>query len=145
MSRKKQASTRVDSEQSLPHAVSVSAGGVRVISVRFETTELLELERHAEGVSVDGAIVKLRPTLRSSERSSWDGAAQAARLRELGARAVLLAPVVVPDEGKLTEVATAETPEAAVAAWFDALTGADPADRDAARETALDYLASEKR
>lgn len=125
---------------------SARTGGVRVTSVAVPTTRLLELasDDAAERADVRGAIVKLRPTIRASARASWDGGALAAALRERGAIAVLLAPTVVPDEGRLTEVARAESPVAAIDAWFDALPGVDAEDRDAARMTARVYLSEDR-
>lgn len=131
------------------------ANNVVVRRVSHPTTRMIEVDSVADVLTpsgtavarvlpdVEGAFVKLRPVLRASERASWDGGAMASRLREHGARGVVLAPVVVPDEGRLSEVARADSPTAAVEAWFASMPGVDPEDRDAARETALRYLAED--
>lgn len=136
----------VDYTQPRPERVSsTSHRGVRVTTVSFPTTQLLEISDASDVKELLGSpIVKLRPTLRASERASWDGAGAADELRRKGARAVLLSPVVVPDEGKLSEVARADSPEAAIDAWFAALPGTDPADVEAARQTAREYLEQER-
>lgn len=88
-----------------------------------------------------GAYVKVMPTLRSSERSHFDAASVSAKLRELGATAVVIAPVIVPDGvAQRPEAPAEQRPRSAqqwLEQWFDNLTGAAPSLADAAETEAL--------
>jgi hypothetical protein len=115
--------------------------------VSVATTRLLQLdtvpEQPPEGVK--GAIVKVSPTLRASERDTFDGSKLAAELRQAGAIAVQLAPVTIPDtvsqESRRT-VAAAPSPEEAVHAFFQEMRGVPEEDRAAGELLALELVQS---
>ena len=58
---------------------------------------VLGLEDEVTDEMVKGRFVKLAPRLRPSQRSQWDGAAEARRLRKAGALGVTIAPVLIPE------------------------------------------------
>jgi hypothetical protein len=110
--------------------------------VRHDTWPLIQLtlveSADVAAQVVQGAIVKVTVELRPSEREGFDAAELRARLRNLGARAVVVAVTVLPEAPKKVDaVARAERPEQSVNAWFDALPPTvEEADREAARELA---------
>lgn len=119
----------------------------RLRRVEVPTRPLIVIETLDDLVSpdhVDGAIVKVAPHLRSSERATFDGAAIAAKLRELGAAGVLLAPIVVPDvKPELSvAIAKAESPRAALRTWF-AEQPLDDDERKACTDLAESFLDAE--
>lgn len=130
-----------------PTATSVHPGGLARASVSFvsvPTTPLLQLEvavPSSEGVR--GAIVKVAPTLRASERDGFHGAQVAARLREAGARAVQLAPVIIPEVGAPRaqgQAARATFPAEVVRSYFEELRGVSEEDRQAGMELAVQLV-----
>lgn len=119
----------------------------------LDTTRLVQIDLndtdaydgHVVG-RIKGAFVKVTAELRPSEREAFDGQALKDKLRELGARAVLLAVVPVaeaPDKEAKADVVTALRPEDAIAAWFDGLNNVPEEDREAAKTRALEILAAE--
>lgn len=92
----------------------------RLRFVELPTAPLIKLERD-DGRSVEGAFVKLAPRLRRSERAAFDAVAATKALLERGAVAVVIAPVLLPDE--VARVETDMTPRRVdarteVRAWF---------------------------
>ena len=114
----------------------------------MDTTRLVQLHEYGEGAApeVEGAIVKVTPTLRASQRETFDKKAVEEELLESGARAVLVLPKVVPDEltdkGR-SEVVEATRPEDAIRAWFTETKGVPAEDREGAQEMALELLAKD--
>lgn len=122
---------------------AVHLGGLCRATIRFvgvPTTPLVQLEEVAPaGEGVQGAIVKVAPTLRASEREGFHGAEVAARLRGAGARAVQLAPVIIPEVAvpRSPGRATLSAPADLVRAHFEELRGVPEGDRAAALELAV--------
>lgn len=108
------------------------------------TTPLVQLDviyKPASGVR--GAIVKVSPTLRASERDGFDGAKLAAELREAGARAVQLAPVIIPETSApraQSQVARVTSPAEVVRTYFEELRGVPEEDKRAAVELAVQLV-----
>jgi len=107
------------------------------------TTPLVQIDRWPApaGLDVRGALVKLAPVIKSSERASFDAAAAKRSLLEAGAIAVALAPRVVPD-GVVTSrrdaaIRRAAAPYDAISAWFETAAGLDDDQRAAATDAAL--------
>jgi len=99
---------------------------------------MLVIREPAEVDTADvcGAYVKFMPTIRVSERASLDSTGIAARLRERGAIAVVVVPVVIADRGpsKADEKRVHKSAEQWISAWLDAVRGVE-------REVALRALA----
>lgn len=119
--------------------------------VALDTTPLVQVEGRGTAAlqwgDVKGAIVKVAPTLRTSERSSFDAALVQAQLMEQGALAVQLAPktipdVVAPEDAK--QAGRAPAPEEAIQAWFAGLRGVNEQDRADAESLALELLSIER-
>lgn len=115
--------------------------GVRLFEV--PTTPLVQIDRWPipAGLDVRGALVKLAPVIKSSERSSFDAATAKRALLDAGALAVTLAPKVVPD-GVVTSrrdaaIRRAAAPHDAISAWFETAAGLDDDQRAAATDAAL--------
>lgn len=69
-----------------------------------------------------GAFIKVCPTVRASERQSIDARAIVQRLRNAGAAAVVVAPIVVPDgvvAAKNSPKPIVQKPDAHLRAWLD--------------------------
>jgi hypothetical protein len=120
----------------------------RVRFVEVPTTPLVQVERvDGEHPDVKGAIVKVAPTIRSSERETFDGARVMAKLREAGALAVQLAPVTLPDtvapEAR-RQVARAQSPEDAIRAFFAEFKGVPEEERAEAEALALELLEADR-
>lgn len=117
----------------------------RISFVPVATTHLLQLDAVPEQVpeGVRGAIVKVSPTIRASERDSFNGSKLAAELRGAGALAVQLAPVTIPDTVSpqaRRAVSSAPSPEDAVRAFFQEVLGAPEEDRAAGEALALELV-----
>lgn len=114
----------------------------RIRFIPYDTTPLVQIETmEHQGVDVKGAIVKLAPMMRARERDSFDGAGMAKRLRDSGAIAVQLAPVVLPDDVKPDaerKVARAKSPEEAIRAYFAELKGVPEDERKEAEALTLE-------
>lgn len=130
-----------------PEVPAVHPGGLARASVSFvsvPTTPLLQLEAAVPPLDgVRGAIVKVSPTLRASEREGFHGAQVAARLRGAGARAVQLAPVIIPEVGAPRvqgQAVRAKYPAEAVRSHFEELRGVSEADRLAGMELAMQLV-----
>ena len=85
-------------------------------------------EDMGEHEDVQGAYVKVQPTIRSSERMAVDDKAIRERLLAAGAAAVVVAPIVVPD-GKQAAMrpaggAKALSSEQHLRKWFEGVTAA---------------------
>lgn len=119
------------------------AAGVTLRAVDVPTSKLVQIETWpADDVEVRGAIVKLTPTIRSSEREGFDGNAAKKALLARGAVAVLVLPRTVADavvpKKRDQAVRQAAAPHDAINAWFDAAVGLDDKQRSAAKVAALD-------
>lgn len=117
---------------------------IRFIDV--PTAELLVLEDAEEWTpeEVRDRFVKVAPRIAVSEREAFDGPAIAARIRAAGARAVVLAPVMVPEVRRVApEKVAGRTPREAVAAWFDEQKTIPVDDRAAALELVLGFMDEE--
>jgi hypothetical protein len=115
--------------------------GVRLFEV--PTTPLVQIDRWPmpAGLDVRGALVKLSPVIKSSERAGFDAASAKRELLAAGALAVSLAPKVVPD-GIVTSrrdaaIRRAAAPHDAISAWFETAAGLDAGQRAAATDAAL--------
>jgi hypothetical protein len=116
-------------EQLVPYAerggmVGISNPGALPVRVSFhevKTSELVEIaDLNAAYPEVKDRFVKVCPRLRASKRQTFDGATVAAELRELGARSVVLAPIIAPDAVKVkSKVSLSQTPREAVKTWCD--------------------------
>lgn len=96
-----------------------------------------------EDLNLKGKFVKVCPVLPASERATFPGTAIANEIRQLGARAVIMAPVFVPDGKKAKSKAPeAKNPYAEVDLWL-ADQNIDDATRDAVREQVRDYMTRE--
>lgn len=97
----------------------------RLISIPDSAMVIVrDLEKELGGDQLNGAYVKVQPTLRASERASFDIKAIRTRLLAAGAVAVVSAPVVLPDarDGVLeADKAPTQhvTPEQHLRAWFE--------------------------
>lgn len=85
--------------------------------VEVPTAPLIKLEVD-DGRSVAGAFVKLAPRLRRSERASFDAAAAVRALAARGAVAVVVAPVIIPDDVERRPSAGRVDARGEVLAWF---------------------------
>jgi len=120
-----------------PRRKKAKAAEPTAVFVHVPTPELVVIEdlETLTNLDVAGRFVKLAPKIRTSQRDAFDGADVAARIREAGALAVIIAPVFLSETKKEVEtVAQAPTDREAVRAWFVAQTIADPADLKAAEE-----------
>lgn len=89
-------------------------------------------------------FVKVAPRIAAADRDAFDGSAIVATIRAAGARAVLLAPVIVPEVRRVApEKVARRTPREAVAAWFGEQKAIPAADRDAALELVLEFMDTE--
>jgi hypothetical protein len=123
--------------------------GAAVSFVHVKSRELIEVvdpEAVLAGPRIDGAIVKLAPTVRASERESFDGIGIKARLYAHGASAVVLAPRIVADTG-VTKEARAQAarvamvaPEQAVREFFAGMHGLAPDEVEEAVQLALQIV-----
>lgn len=97
------------------------ASPARVSFHEVKTSELVEIaDLTAAYPDVKDRFVKVCPRLQASKRQTFDGATVAAELRELGARSVVLAPIIAPDAVKVkSKVSLSQTPREAVKAWCD--------------------------
>lgn len=118
---------------------------IRRVSV--PTPDLMVIENLEEISSLDfaGHFVKLAPRLPASQRETFDGAALKRDLLREGARAVVLAPVFVPDSRKAAPaaIAKASTPRQAAEAWFADQTAAAPEDCATALGLVFGFMDSE--
>lgn len=121
------------------------AGTLRFVET--ETRALLEIvdaERVLRGPRIDGALVKLAPTIKASERESFDGIGLKTRLLEHGASSVTIAPRIVSDAGvtKRARVAAAKamTPDEAVREYFAGMTGLAPDEIEEAIALAVELV-----
>lgn len=86
-----------------------------------DTAELVVIEDLEANVNVKDRFVKVAPRILASQREAFDGAKVAKSYRDAGARAVILAPVTVPEvqPSETEKVARSETPREAVTAWLE--------------------------
>lgn len=106
-----------------------------------------ELTGEVPPQEVRGAIVKVTPTLGARARESFNGAGVAASLREQGALAVQLAPVIIPEAAgpqQAEKVAKAQSPADAVAAFFAELKGVPEDELAEAEQLALKLVEQER-
>lgn len=122
------------------------------LTARFidvDTTELVvidDLERGPEITqeAIEGRFVKVAPRIPVSERDAFDGAAIAKVLRGKGARAVVLAPIMVGEVRRVEpEQIMNRTPRETVKAWFDEQKAIDAPSRDAALELVFGFMDEE--
>ncbi len=139
------AAVKNSAERSKKVKTTASHAGLRFVSV--PTRELVEThdpEALLAGPRVDGAIVKVSPNVKASERDAFDGVGIKARLMKHGAAAVLMSPRVVADSGITKKAkaaaASAQSPEQAVLEWFAGQTGLTKEEREDAIELALEIL-----
>lgn len=89
-------------------------------------------------------FVKVAPRIPVAERDAFDGPAIAAAIRAAGARAVILAPVMVPEIRRVEpEQIVKRTPRETVQAWFDEQKAIDALSRAAALELVFGYMDEE--
>ena len=120
-------------------------GSVLLHRHEVPTLELVQISnlKEVETLAVKGRLVKLSPTVRASEKESFDGPAHVARLRERGALAVVLAPrTVIDTTTKRNEIETSD-PRELVDLWFDDQKAIAVKTRDAARELVLATMETE--
>ncbi len=124
-------------------------GSVPVIA-RFldvDTAELLVVEDLSAEVTDEtfrDRFVKVAPRIPVLERESFDGPAIAARIRAAGARAVILAPIMVPEIRRVEpEQVVKRTPRETVKAWFGEQKAIDAPSRDAALELVFGFMDEE--
>lgn len=104
--------------------VGLNPIGGTLVKVRFHdvpTSELVEIV-HLENPypDVKGRFVKVCPRILASNRQTFDGAAVAKELRELGARSVVLAPIIAADTKKLKRKSTgSQDPREIAQLWID--------------------------
>lgn len=106
-----------------------SEPNVQFLDVRQAGMVVLR-ENDGEPLDVEGAYVKVAPTVRSSERFTLDQKLVRERLLSAGAVAVVVAPVVVPDvtEARTEALGAQETrsPERHLRDWFAGAKAAEP-------------------
>ena len=114
--------------------------GPKIIRVRVPTIRLVQIDDlHADldAERIDGAIVKVCPVLRASEKADFDGPGFASMLRERGALRVILAPVIKP-EAKTEKIAPDRIdPRELVTQWFEGMTSIHA---EAARDRVLEGM-----
>ena len=104
---------------------TVASSRVSIDRREVDSTLLVQLDElehieEAGEADVDGAIVKVCPRLPASQRDRFDGAATGRRFRELGARGVIIAPIIVPDGAeKPRALAPNLKPRELVDAWLE--------------------------
>lgn len=112
-----------------------------------DTAELLvieDLEQEITRELIEGRFVKLAPRVLASERESFDGAAFVKVLRGYGARAVILAPIMVGEVRRVEpEQVVKRTPRETVKAWFDEQKTIDAPSRAAALELVFGFMDEE--
>lgn len=138
--------TRKQVPPRLPTVVSGEAGkgkrrgtdGVRVAMFAVNTPHMVSLSEWPSDVDVSGAFVKLAPHVRREDRDSVDLAGAVEVLRERGALAVMVAPVVTVAMGKRERVGKRAVIDSRtrVRTWLER----NAALSDADREAALAYL-----
>lgn len=134
-----------------PHSTHVEnpapPTGARIRFVPVPTTPLVQVES-LDGAAepVKGALVKVAPTLKASERHAFDGAAVSASLRARGALAVQLAPRTVAEvvQEKVAARTARTSPEEAVEAYFAGLKGVPLDEAEEAKVLVLELLAQEQ-
>lgn len=121
---------------------------VRIDRRTIDSTLLVQLDElehieEAGEADVDGAIVKVCPRLPASQRDRFDGAATGRRFRELGARGVVIAPIIVPDASeKPRALAPQLKPRELVDAWLEEQ-HLDDETRDAVRDRIVAFMDAE--
>ena len=111
--------------------------------VHVPTPDLVVLDNldAITNLDVKGRFVKVSPLIPASQRDAFDGPGVAAKLREAGALAVIMAPIFRADTKKEVDTVTAaKSDRDAVLAWFDAQKIADVTDLNAALELVQNFM-----
>ena len=112
--------------------------------IDVDTAELLVIDDLGKIPDVEGRFVKVAPRILVSEREAFDGAAVAAGIRAKGARAVVLAPIMIGEVRKVEpEKLVKRTPRETVKAWFDEQKTIDVETREAAVELVFGFMDDE--
>jgi hypothetical protein len=119
---KPESRTKQESEPpvALSGRASLPRGSVHFLDVPQAGMVVLR-ENDGERLDVEGAYVKVSPTVRTSERFTIDQKLVRTRLLDAGAVAVIVAPVVLPDGVENREQlppAVIRTPEEHLRSWF---------------------------
>lgn len=120
--------------------------GSRVSFRHVESPELVVLDDiDAPIPDVSGKFVKVSYQIPASQRHRFDGHSIRRDLEQAGARAVLLAPVLVPEvkRPETKRVAKGRKPREIVEAWFAEQVGASEEDKAAALRMVLGWMDSE--
>ena len=128
----------------VPNSKAANAVGVvQFIDVRQAGMVVLR-ENDGEPLDVEGAYVKVAPTVRTSERFTVDQKLVRERLLGAGAVAVVVAPVVVPDAPEARTEALGASDEARSPEWHlrDWFAGAKAADPEVIEEALGEALAT---
>jgi hypothetical protein len=106
--------------------------GVRIAMFTVNTPRMVSLHEWPSDVDVAGAFVKLAPHVRREDRDSVDLAGAATELRERGALAVMVAPVVTVAMGKRERVGKRVVIDSRtrVRTWLERNAALSDADRD---------------
>lgn len=130
--------------------VEIAHEGAVAVTARFhdvDTAELLvieDLEREITREAVEDRFIKIAPRIPASDRDSFDGAAIVRLLRGYGARAVILAPIMVPEIRRVEpEQVVKRTPRETVRAWFDEQKSIAANTREAALELVVGFMDEE--
>lgn len=141
--RRKKPDPRAD-----PDVTIVMPSRVRIERRHVDTTPLVQIDdleylADVGACDVEGAIVKVCPRINASERDTFDAAATARRLRDLGAIGVVTAPIIIPDATEHPRIMAPHLkPRDMVDVWLEEQHLED-CDRDAVREIIGGFMEAE--